>query len=170
MIKTAAIPVMFASCAIAALGAASCGGTKGGGTSGFGSERPRRAAAAASAAASDDGGESFSSDAGDLSNLFGGGDAAVSTGAPLGDAGCATAMSQVQRSAVYLLFVLDGSGSMKQENKWAAVVPALTDIFSQMSAEADPGSPRDSSSSPTRWTRRRAPVPIHPRRTCPWPS
>ena len=63
----------------------------------------------------------------------------MSTGTALMDAGCATAMSQVQRSAVYLQFVLDGSGSMAQENKWAAVIPALTDIFAQMSTEADPG-------------------------------
>jgi hypothetical protein len=66
-------------------------------------------------------------------------DAAVSTGTPLGDAGCATATAEAKRSAVYLVFVLDGSGSMSMENKWTAVVPALTDIFSQMSAAADPG-------------------------------
>jgi hypothetical protein len=137
MIKRAAIHIMFASCAMAALGAASCGGTKGGGTSGLGGDDGT--GSSSSGGTSDDGGESASSDAGDPSIVFGGGDAAVSTGAPLGDAGCATAMSQVQRSAVYLLFVLDGSGSMKQQNKWTAVVPALTDIFSQMSAQADPG-------------------------------
>jgi hypothetical protein len=66
-------------------------------------------------------------------------DGSVSTGTPLGDAGCATAMSQVHRSAVYLVFVLDGSGSMSMQNKWTAVVPALTDIFMQMSVAADPG-------------------------------
>jgi hypothetical protein len=135
MIKTAAIPVMV-TLAMAGTGAASCGSTRSAG-SGFGSGIS--SSGGSSGSADDGGGEGLSSDAGDLSNLFGGGDAAVSTGAPLGDAGCATAMSQVQRSAVYLLFVLDGSGSMKQENKWAAVVPALTDIYSQMSAAADPG-------------------------------
>jgi von Willebrand factor type A domain len=137
MIHRATIHVMFTSFAIAAVGAASCGGTKGAAPGGFGDDGS--GGSSGGSASSDDGGESFSPDAGNLSNLFGGGDAAVSTGAPLGDAGCATAMSQVQRSAVYLLFVLDGSGSMKQENKWTAVVPALTDIFSQMSTDADPG-------------------------------
>jgi hypothetical protein len=48
-------------------------------------------------------------------------------------------MSQAHFAAVYLLFVLDGSGSMNQQNKWTAVVPALTDIFGQMAANADPG-------------------------------
>ncbi len=133
--KTVAIPIMLAVSAIAALGVASCGSTRNGGGFGGGSS----SSGGGSSGTDDGGGESLSSDAGDFSNLFGGGDSAVSMGVPLGDAGCATAMSQVQRSAVYLLFVLDGSGSMKQENKWAAVVPALTDIYSQMSAEADPG-------------------------------
>jgi hypothetical protein len=135
MMKTRAIPVMLASFVIASLGAASCGSTKAAG--GFGSAG---SSGGGSGGITDDegGSQSLASDAGDVSNLFGD-DAAVSMGAPLGDAGCATAMSQVKRSAVYLLFVLDGSGSMKQENKLAAVVPALTDIFSQMSAAADPG-------------------------------
>jgi uncharacterized protein YegL len=69
----------------------------------------------------------FSSDGGALS------------GASLGDAGCATATAEAKRQPAYLLFVLDGSGSMKQQNKWTAVVPALTDIFSQMVTAADPG-------------------------------
>jgi hypothetical protein len=66
-------------------------------------------------------------------------DATVPTGAPVGDSGCATAMTQAHFSAVYLEFVLDGSGSMAQQNKWTAVVPALKDIFSQMASSADTG-------------------------------
>jgi hypothetical protein len=48
-------------------------------------------------------------------------------------------MTQAHFSAVYLEFVLDGSGSMAMQNKWTAVVPALKDIFSQMAASADTG-------------------------------
>jgi hypothetical protein len=68
-----------------------------------------------------------------------GDDAGVSTGADLGDAGCATGSSQAKRQPVYLLFVLDGSGSMKEDNKWTAVVPALQSIFTEMQHAADPG-------------------------------
>ena len=58
---------------------------------------------------------------------------------PLGaDAGCATAMAQASREPVYMLFVLDGSGSMQQENKWTAVVPALDSIFDSFQTAADP--------------------------------
>jgi hypothetical protein len=66
-------------------------------------------------------------------------DASPPHGTPVGDAGCATAMSQAHFAAVYLLFVLDGSGSMAQNNKWTAVVPALKDIFTQMAGTNDPG-------------------------------
>ncbi|MGH7438534.1 MAG: vWA domain-containing protein [Polyangiaceae bacterium] len=66
-------------------------------------------------------------------------DGSIPMGTPVGDAGCATAMSQAHFAAAYLLFVLDGSGSMNQNNKWTAVVPALKDIFSQMSMSADNG-------------------------------
>jgi von Willebrand factor type A domain len=69
---------------------------------------------------------------------FGVADSGVSTGAPLG-AGCATASSEAKRQPVYLLFVLDGSGSMSQDNKWTAVVPALQSIFSQMESSGDTG-------------------------------
>ncbi len=70
---------------------------------------------------------------------FGGGDAGPTTGTLLGDAGCATGMAEATREPVYLLFVLDGSGSMKQDNKWTAVVPALNSIFTQMQSAADTG-------------------------------
>jgi hypothetical protein len=71
-------------------------------------------------------------------NTFGG-DGDVSVGSDLGDAGCATASAQARRQPVYLLFVLDGSGSMKSDNKWTAVVPALQSIFGEMKQAADPG-------------------------------
>jgi len=61
------------------------------------------------------------------------------TGPSLDDAGCATATAVAKRQPAYLLFVLDGSGSMKEQNKWTAVVPALEDIFGQMETAADTG-------------------------------
>jgi hypothetical protein len=73
------------------------------------------------------------------SGTFGGGDSGGSTGALLADAGCATGMTEASRQPVYLLFVLDGSGSMKEQNKWTAVVPALESIFTQMQTAADTG-------------------------------
>ena len=72
-------------------------------------------------------------------NTFGGDDGGFPIGTALGDAGCATASSQAKRQPVYLLFVLDGSGSMKADNKWTAVVPALQSIFGQMQKAAEPG-------------------------------
>ncbi len=63
----------------------------------------------------------------------------AASGASLGDAGCATATAEAKRQPAYLLFVLDGSGSMKQQNKWTAVVPALEDIFGEMETAADTG-------------------------------
>jgi hypothetical protein len=76
----------------------------------------------------DDSGSSFSFDA-----------SSIPTGMAVGDSGCATAMAQAHGAPVYLLFVLDGSGSMAMSNKWTAVVPALKDIFAQMASTADPG-------------------------------
>jgi hypothetical protein len=78
----------------------------------------------------------FGDDSLDAGNTFGD-DASV--GVPLGDAGCATGSSKAKRQPVYLLFVLDGSGSMKSDNKWTAVVPALQSIFGEMKQAADPG-------------------------------
>jgi hypothetical protein len=79
------------------------------------------------------------SEAGPSFNQTGDDDASLPTTNTLADAGCATAQAQAKRQPVYLLFVLDGSGSMSQDNKWAAAVPALDDIFSKMQMAADPG-------------------------------
>jgi hypothetical protein len=70
---------------------------------------------------------------------FGGDGGGSATGTPLGGASCATASSEAKRQPVYLLFVLDGSGSMAQNNKWTAVVPALQSIFAQMVSTGDTG-------------------------------
>ena len=45
---------------------------------------------------------------------------------------CATATTQVDAVGLYLLFVLDGSGSMRQNGKWDATVPALTSVFGSL--------------------------------------
>jgi hypothetical protein len=70
---------------------------------------------------------------------FSGDDGGASTGTPPGGVSCATASSEAMRQPVYLLFVLDGSGSMNQDNKWSAVVPALKSIFTQMASTGDTG-------------------------------
>ena len=84
------------------------------------------------------GGDNGSGSSGAFTGSFGG-DGSVSTGMLLADAGCATGMAEATREPVYLLFVLDGSGSMNQDNKWTAVVPALNSIFTQMKSAADTG-------------------------------
>jgi hypothetical protein len=66
-------------------------------------------------------------------------DGSAHTSPPLGDGGCATATVAAKRRPAYLMFVQDGSDSMAEENKWAAVVPALQSIFGQMKTAADPG-------------------------------
>ncbi len=86
----------------------------------------------------DDSGSPAPSSSGSPQGSFSSGSGAP-TGSSLGDAGCATATAVAKRQPAYLLFVLDGSGSMKQQNKWTAVVPALEDIFGQMETAADTG-------------------------------
>jgi von Willebrand factor type A domain len=61
-----------------------------------------------------------------------------SGGNTLLDAGCATATATVARQPVYMLIVLDGSGSMAMENKWTAVVPALDAFFDDLLNNPDP--------------------------------
>ena len=88
----------------------------------------------------DDGGDTFQSPSpGDQPGITFSSDGGVASGASLGDAGCATASAEAKRQPAYLLFVLDGSGSMNQQNKWTAVVPALQAIFGEMEMAADPG-------------------------------
>ncbi len=57
------------------------------------------------------------------------------------DAGCAgiTAKATSTAQPVYMLFVLDGSGSMQQNNKWKSVTAALNNIFNDMGTKNDPG-------------------------------
>jgi hypothetical protein len=53
-------------------------------------------------------------------------------------AGCATAQQQAERAPIYMLFVLDGSGSMNESGKWQAVIPALRAIFDEFRRGKDP--------------------------------
>ena len=52
---------------------------------------------------------------------------------------CANATASATRQPVYMLFVLDGSGSMDSSNKWTAATGAVDAIFADMQAKADNG-------------------------------
>jgi hypothetical protein len=52
--------------------------------------------------------------------------------------GCAIATDQVQRSPIAMLVVLDASGSMLDDFKWAAVVPALEGFIDDIAQRHDP--------------------------------
>jgi len=93
-------------------------------------------------------GSGGSSSGGSSGSSSGGGDGSVisfgdgsgpSEGGSLGDAGCATATAKATKTPVYIEFILDGSGSMTQNNKWTAATGALEAIFSSMQMSADTG-------------------------------
>jgi hypothetical protein len=98
--------------------------------SGFGVDPPD----ASSSGSKDSGGGGITDSAGFGDVKFGGGD--TGGGGDL-DASCATSTAKAAPQPVYMLFVLDGSGSMAQQNKWTAVVPALDSIFDQFNTQAD---------------------------------
>lgn len=50
---------------------------------------------------------------------------------------CTDHRQQTTRKPLYMLFVLDGSGSMADDNKWTAVVQALDAIFDNFKTLAD---------------------------------
>ena len=79
------------------------------------------------------------SSGGSSGGIFGDGGGSGEGGPSLGDAGCATATAQATKTPVYMVFILDGSWSMKQNNKWVAATGALEAIFSDMKTKADPG-------------------------------
>jgi hypothetical protein len=85
------------------------------------------------------GGNGNGSTAPGLGGNVGSNDAGSSTNAS--DAGCATATATAtaKPQPVSMLFILDGSGSMNQDNKWTAVTAALTNIFNDMASKNDPG-------------------------------
>ena len=87
------------------------------------------------------GGPGGSSGEGD-GGLFGPSDGSFQQDTGSGDIGgqsCATGHAGATRQPVYLLFVLDGSGSMSHDDKWVAVTGALDAIFTEMQTSNDPG-------------------------------
>ncbi len=114
-----AVLLVGASAAVAAACVvAACGSSSGGATSGFPD---------ASIDATADGGATTDAR---LPNL-------QSDGSLL-DAACATGTARAILSPIYLLVVLDGSGSMGVDGKWAAVVPALESLVDDLQERADP--------------------------------
>lgn len=49
---------------------------------------------------------------------------------------CATGTAPADRVPVYMLFILDGSGSMRQQGKWEAAVSALSGIFDDFAGQS----------------------------------
>jgi hypothetical protein len=98
------------------------------------------ASSGSSSGASSSGGSSGGSSSGSIGKLPIGDDGGSSSqGDP--DASCAgfTAEATATSQPVAMEFVLDGSGSMKQSNKWTAATAALSTIFSDMGTKNDPG-------------------------------
>jgi len=75
---------------------------------------------------------------GTVVGTFGGAGPSAESGL-LDGAGCATATAEAKRASVSILFVLDGSYSMRQDGKWPAATQALEAIFGDMEKQADPG-------------------------------
>ncbi len=135
--RTWARSVCFVSLAASVAFAAACGSSNP--DSGFGTS-----SGGSSGGSSNGGGDASGSGSGGSSSGSGGGSSGsfgeggvVESG--LGDAGCATATAKATKTPVYMLFVVDGSGSMSQNNKWTAATTALKAIFSDMQMKADPG-------------------------------
>jgi hypothetical protein len=127
----------FVSLAASVVFGAACGSSKT--DSGFGAGSSSGGGSGwGDAGASSSSGGSGSGSGGGSSGSFGDGSVAEGGGS-LGDAGCATATAKASKSPVYLLFILDGSGSMSQNSKWTSATAALKAIFSDMQMKADPG-------------------------------
>ncbi len=115
---------------------AACGGTSGG--SGFGDGDAGSSSGGGSGGGSGgssggSGGSSGGIITGDGGIIGSGGDGSI------GDAGCATATAKATKKPVYLEFILDGSGSMSQNNKWTAATAALKAVFGTVQAAVDTG-------------------------------
>jgi hypothetical protein len=110
-------------CAVIAACAGSGSGNKGSGGS-------------SSSSGGSGGGSSDGATLADSGSLVGDG---ASAEALSGEAGCATASARADRAPVYILFVLDGSSSMGQENKWPAAKGALEDLIGSVSDDPSIG-------------------------------
>lgn len=136
--RTWARSLCFVSLAAAVCFGAGCGSNQT--DSGFGSSSSGSGGGNSSGSS---GGSSSGSSGGSSSGSGGGSSGSFGDAGPveagLGDAGCATASAKATKTPVYMLFILDGSGSMQQDNKWTAATQALEAIFSDMQKQADPG-------------------------------
>src|SRR5438132_5381456 len=101
-----------------------CSAKSGGGGSGF-QEAPKEAGPPADVDAGTDGDLGLFEAGPSLGQIDG------SDGATFSwlDSGCATATAETHKDPVYLLFIVDGSGSMMSDNKWTAESQALDAIF-----------------------------------------
>lgn len=138
--RTLVRTVCFLSLAAGVCVGAGCGSTQS--DSGFGQSSGSSGGSGSgggdASASSSSGGSGSSSGLGGSSGSFGDGSIAEAGGS-LGDAGCATATAKATKTPVYMLFILDGSGSMTENNKWTAATGALEAIFSDMQMKADTG-------------------------------
>jgi hypothetical protein len=117
---------------------AACGNTPA--NSGFGAGSSSSSSSGGGGDASASSSSSSSSSGGDGSVIsFGDGSSGPGEGGLLADAGCATATAKATKTPVYMLFILDGSGSMSQDSKWTAATGALKAIFADMQKQADTG-------------------------------
>jgi hypothetical protein len=82
--------------------------------------------------ADDAGLDAEASDAGLDAILSPGADAATILGS-----GCATARAPIQRDPIYMLVALDGSGSMHDDLKWQAIIPAFEAFIDDLAARKD---------------------------------
>lgn len=57
--------------------------------------------------------------------------------ASLFEAGCATGTTRAIKDPIYVLMVLDGSGSMANDSKWKAIVPALDLFIDELANRSD---------------------------------
>jgi hypothetical protein len=57
--------------------------------------------------------------------------------ASLFEGGCATGTARAIHDPIYMLFVVDGSGSMNADSKWAALVPALDLLIDDLLLQKD---------------------------------
>lgn len=121
--------------ALAVVVVAACGGSSGSGSGDWTVGADGGPSGSSSGSTSTGSGSGSPSGSGSGGSLVGDGGSTTTTLSP--DAGCATATAKASRLPAYLLFVLDGSGSMGQDNKWTAVTGALNGIFAQMMG--DPG-------------------------------
>ena len=63
---------------------------------------------------------------------------ALPSAAELLGASCASATGKASRVPAYMLFVVDGSGSMANDNKWVAAADALKSVFDELKGLSSP--------------------------------